>query len=81
MRRFTVEPANALALCRREIEPRELELVQIGGRPHYLCRQSPDEAGVVAADRPTVAATRPPAAAAATPAGDAWMSRIRRHRR
>ncbi len=76
--RFTVEPANALALCWRELEPREIELVQIGGRPHYLCRQSPGEARVVAADRPTVAATRLPAVAAATSAADAtdrWIFR------
>lgn len=77
--RFTVEPARALALCRRVIEPREIALVRIGGHPHYLCRQSPDETRVVAADRPTVAATRPPAVTAAKPAAadalDRWIFR------
>jgi PepSY-associated transmembrane protein len=76
--RFAVEPAYALALCRRDIEPRELELVQMGGRPHYLCRQSPDETRLVVADRPTVAVTRTPAVASATPAAEAldrWIFR------
>jgi hypothetical protein len=46
---FAVPPAAALAACRREIQPRELELIQIGGRPYYLCRQSPAETRLVAA--------------------------------
>lgn len=76
--RFTVEPGLALALCRREIEPREIELVRIGERPYYLCRQSPDETRVVAADRPSAAATRVPRPAVVVSDADAldrWLFR------
>jgi hypothetical protein len=48
--RFTLPPARALAACRREIQPRELELIQIGGHPYYLCRQSSRDTRLVAAE-------------------------------
>ena len=46
--RFAVSPSDALAACRCEIQPCELELIQIGACPYYLCRQSPAETRVVA---------------------------------
>jgi hypothetical protein len=48
--RFTLSPAEALRACRREIHPREIELVQVGGHPFYLCRESPRNSRLVAAD-------------------------------
>ena len=55
---FRVRPGEALGTCRREIRPRELELVQIGGRPYYLCRQSSRESRLVAADISRTVAVR-----------------------
>ncbi len=53
--RFVLPPSDALAACRREIRTREIELLQVAGRPFYLCRESPSATRLVRADAPGAA--------------------------